>query len=51
MGAEQSEVNISEIKQRVDFLKIPIDIVTPENLSEVVYDLLKEKTELNIVLL
>jgi len=46
VGAEQSE-----IKQRVDFLKVPVDIVAPENLSNVVYDLLKEKTETNIVLL
>ena len=51
MGDEQSEVNINEIKQRVDFLKIPIDIVAPENLSDVIYDLLTNKTELNIVLL
>ena len=46
MGVEQSE-----IKERVDFLKVPVDIVSPENLSEVVYDLLTEKKELNIVLL
>jgi len=51
VGDEQSEVNINEIKQRVDFLKIPIDIVAPENLSDVIYDLLTNKTELNIVLL
>ena len=51
MGAEQGEVNLSEIKQRIDFLKIPIDIVAPENLSDVVYEILKGKTELNIVLL
>jgi len=46
VGVEQSE-----IKERVDFLKVPVDIVSPENLSEVVYDLLTEKKELNIVLL
>jgi len=41
----------SEIRQRVTLLKVPIDIVAPENLSSVVYDLLKEKKEHNIVLL
>jgi len=41
----------SEIRQRVNFLKVPVDIVTPENLSDVVYELLNEKKELNIVLL
>ena len=46
MGAEQSE-----IRERIDFLKVPIDIVSPENLGDVVYDLLAEKKELNIVLL
>ena len=51
MGDEQSEVNISEIKQRIEFLKVPIHIVAPENLSDVVYDLLKNKTAHNIVLL
>ena len=51
MGDEQSEIKQGEIKQRVDFLKVPIDIVAPENLSEVIYDLLTNKTELNIVLL
>jgi len=46
VGAEQSE-----IRERIDFLKVPIDIVSPENLGDVVYDLLAEKKELNIVLL
>jgi len=46
VGVEQSE-----IIERVDFLKVPVDIVSPENLGDVVYDLLKEKKELNIVLL
>ena len=46
MGTETSE-----IRQRVTLLKVPIDIVAPENLSSVVYDLLKEKKEHNIVLL
>jgi len=41
----------SEIRQRVSLLKVPVDIVAPENLSAVVYDLLKNKKEHNIVLL
>ncbi|MCL2175073.1 MAG: WecB/TagA/CpsF family glycosyltransferase [Treponema sp.] len=51
MGVEQTELEQKELKQRVELLKVPIDIVAPENLSDVVYDLLKEKKELNIVLL
>ena len=46
MGIEQEDV-----KQRINFLKVPIDIIAPENLSDVVYDLLKEKKEHNIILL
>jgi len=45
----ESEQN--EIRQRVELLKVPVDIVAPENLSDFVYDLLSEKKELNIVLL
>jgi len=41
----------SEIKQRVTLLKIPIDIVPPEELSDLVYEMLKDKKEHNIVLL
>jgi len=48
---EQTESKQEELRQRVELLKVPIDIVAPENLSDVVYDLLKEKKELNIVLL
>jgi len=44
-GAEE------EKKQRVQFLKVPIDIVAPDQLEDIVYDLLKEKKEHNIVLL
>jgi len=51
VGVEQTELEQKELKQRVELLKVPIDIVAPENLSDVVYDLLKEKKELNIVLL
>jgi len=39
------------IRQRITFLKVPIDIVAPDQLSSVVYELLKEKKEHNIVLL
>lgn len=45
------EVEQREIRQRVELLKVPVDIVTPENLSAVVFDILKEKKEHNIVLL
>jgi N-acetylglucosaminyldiphosphoundecaprenol N-acetyl-beta-D-mannosaminyltransferase len=41
----------SEIRQRISLLKVPVDIIAPENLGSVVYDLLKEKKEHNIVLL
>ena len=51
MEVEQTESKQEELRQRVELLKVPIDIVAPENLSDVVYDLLKEKKELNIVLL
>jgi len=46
VGTEQTET-----RQRVTLLKIPIDIVPPEQLSDLVYDLLKEEKEHNIVLL
>ncbi|MDR0320616.1 MAG: WecB/TagA/CpsF family glycosyltransferase [Treponema sp.] len=45
------ETETSEPKRRINFLKIPIDIVAPDQLSDVVYDLLKDKKEHNIVLL
>jgi N-acetylglucosaminyldiphosphoundecaprenol N-acetyl-beta-D-mannosaminyltransferase len=38
-------------RQRVELLKVPIDIVAPDQLSDLVYDFLKEKREHNIVLL
>ena len=46
MGTETTET-----KQRIELLKVPIDIVAPEDLSSMVYDFLKEKKEHNIVLL
>ena len=46
MGTETSEK-----PQRVRFLNVPIDIVPPDQLGSVVYDLLKEGKEQNIVLL
>jgi N-acetylglucosaminyldiphosphoundecaprenol N-acetyl-beta-D-mannosaminyltransferase len=45
------DVEVTEIRQRTSLLNVPIDIVAPENLSTIVYDLLKEKKEHNIVLL
>jgi N-acetylglucosaminyldiphosphoundecaprenol N-acetyl-beta-D-mannosaminyltransferase len=46
MGTETSEN-----RQRVNLLKVPIDIVAPDQLAPIVYDLLKEDKEHNIVLL
>ena len=37
--------------QRVTLLNVPVDIVAPDQLSDIVYDFLKEKKEQNIVLL
>jgi len=51
MEAEQKINKIHDISQRVSFLKVPIDIVAPEHLGDVVYDILKDKKEENIVLL
>jgi len=41
----------NEKRQRVNLLKVPIDIIAPDQLGSVVYDLLKDKKEHNIVLL
>ena len=46
MGAE-----ISEKKLRVNLLKVPVDIISPDQLGPFVYDLIKEEKEHNIVLL
>ena len=46
MGTETNEN-----RQRVNLLKVPVDIITPEQLGPVMYDLLKEEKEQNIVLL
>ena len=51
MGVEKVGAEKTEMKQRVNLLKVPIDIVSSENLGDVVYEILKEKKELNIVLL
>ncbi|MDR1838989.1 MAG: WecB/TagA/CpsF family glycosyltransferase [Treponema sp.] len=45
MGAETSE------KQCVNLLRVPVDIISPEQLGPFIYDLLKEEKECNIVLL
>ena len=44
-------VEITEKRQRVTFLKVPIDIIAPEDLGDLVYDMIKEEKEHNIVLL
>jgi len=44
-------VEKSEKKLRVNLLDIPVDIISPDQLSPFVYDLLKEDKEHNIVLL
>jgi len=41
----------NEVKQRVNFLKVPIDIIAPDQLSDKIYDLLQDGKEHNIVLL
>jgi len=46
VGAE-----ISEKKLRVNLLKVPVDIISPDQLGPFVYDLIKEEKEHNIVLL
>jgi len=55
VGAKKDLTPIVEepvvVRQRVNFLKVPIDIVAPDELSDVIYDILKENKELNIVLL
>jgi len=43
------ETNVG--KERVKLLNVPVDNIAPEQLSEFIYDLLKEKKEHNIVLL
>ena len=40
-----------ELRQRVNLLKVPVDIVAPDQLRDLVYELLQEKKEHNIVLL
>jgi len=44
-------VETTENRQRVNLLKVPVDIVTPDQFESVIYDLLKTGTEHNIVLL
>jgi len=41
----------NEIKQRVNLLSVPIDIIAPEQLGAFVYKSIKEEKECNIVLL
>ena len=55
MGIEtdltDDNIQTGESRQRVDLVNVPIDIVAPEQLSSVIYDLLAEKKAHNIVLL
>ena len=44
-------IETNEKPQRVNLLKVPIDIVPPDQLAYVIYDLLKEKKAHNIILL
>ncbi|MDR0444481.1 MAG: WecB/TagA/CpsF family glycosyltransferase [Treponema sp.] len=44
-------IETSENRQRVNLLKVPVDIIAPDQLGNVVYDLLKQDKEHNIVLL
>ena len=45
------EIQSNESEQRVNLLKVPVDIVAPDQLRALVYELLKEKKEHNIILL
>ena len=51
MGTETKPGQANENRQRITLLKVPIDIIAPDQLSDIVYDFLKEKKENNIVLL
>jgi N-acetylglucosaminyldiphosphoundecaprenol N-acetyl-beta-D-mannosaminyltransferase len=45
------EIETSDYKQRVKLLRIPVDIISPEQLGEYTYELIKKEKECNIVLL
>lgn len=45
------EAEVTEKKQCVSFLKVPIDIVAPEELPDIIYGFLNDEKEHNIVLL
>ncbi|MCL2139693.1 MAG: WecB/TagA/CpsF family glycosyltransferase [Treponema sp.] len=44
-------LNTDQLKERVNFLKVPLDIVEPEQLPLLIYNLLSEGKSQNIVLL
>jgi len=46
VGAETTE-----IKERINLLNVPVDILAPEQFSSLVYDFLSEENEHNIILL
>jgi N-acetylglucosaminyldiphosphoundecaprenol N-acetyl-beta-D-mannosaminyltransferase len=39
------------VSERIELLKVPIDIIPPEKVEDIIYDLLKEREGRNIVLL
>jgi N-acetylglucosaminyldiphosphoundecaprenol N-acetyl-beta-D-mannosaminyltransferase len=51
MGERFVGTETSEKRKRVNLLSVPVDIVSPENLSSCVYDLLTDEKEHNIILL
>ena len=51
METETDLIQTSENWKRINLLRVPIDIVAPEQLSEIVYDFIKSKKEHNIILL
>jgi N-acetylglucosaminyldiphosphoundecaprenol N-acetyl-beta-D-mannosaminyltransferase len=47
----KDELTDKSPRERIDILKVPVDIVTRENFEQVIFDLLEHKTAGNIVLL
>ncbi|MDR0382731.1 MAG: WecB/TagA/CpsF family glycosyltransferase [Spirochaetaceae bacterium] len=50
-GKPISDQTDEPFRERIELLKVPVDIVKPENLQRVVFELLEHKTPENIVLL
>jgi N-acetylglucosaminyldiphosphoundecaprenol N-acetyl-beta-D-mannosaminyltransferase len=51
IGERASGTETNENKSRIKFLNVPVDIIPPEQLGAVIYDLLSVEKEHNIVLL